>query len=508
MGVFPLTIEHRWVQCAIHNKKGCDMKRTKKIDAIVGALIASLTLIAAGTAVIVAPPQQAQAVTMQQYKAKLQSQSDLKAKLAGVSSQLAAQILELNDLNQNQIPAAQQALQDAQNSAEQAQAQAQAAQERLEAAKQDKADLEEQIKQTGADYDDAKAAVAQMARDSFHGTTASEVMNVVMNSSTTEDFVNKMQADAAVTRTESNAANDAATELSTAKNRGQRLAAIEDEITTLKRKADTQAAAAQKAVETAQAKQSELNDLLAKGNAERQSLESQKSQLTSQSAKEAAEIVAMEAEINSWSSSYSNQQASPSSGGSQAATSKPSSSGSSSSSSGSSSSSSSSHTSSSSTASRPSSSGGSSSSSSSASGMNYSVPGSCPAGSSFCYGHSTGNSGNAYPARQCTWWAYIRRQQLGLPVGSYLGNGGQWASKARALGYLVNNTPHVGAVIVFAPGQRVTNWYASAAYGHVAIVERVNSDGSVLISEGGTKCPYIPYSEVVYNASSFQYVHY
>ena len=140
--------------------------------------------------------------------------------------------------------------------------------------------------------------------------------------------------------------------------------------------------------------------------------------------------------------------------------------------------------------------------------MNYSVPGNCPAGSSFCYGHSTGNVGNAYPARQCTWWAYIRRQQLGLPVGSYLGNGAQWASKARALGYLVNNTPHVGEAMVFAPGQRVTKWYANAAYGHVAIVERVNSDGSVLISEGGTKSPYIPYSEVVYNASSFQYVHY
>ncbi|WP_238552120.1 CHAP domain-containing protein [Bifidobacterium boum] len=490
--------------------KGCDMKRTKKINAIAGVLVASLTLIAAGTANLAAV-QPAQAVTMQQYKAKLQSQSDLKAKLAGVSSQLADQILELNDLNQNQIPAAQQALQDAQNSAEQAQAQAQAASERLDAAKQDKADLEEQIKQTGADYDDAKAAVAQMARDSFHGTTASEVMNVVTNSSTTEDFVNKMQADAAVSRTESNAANDAATQLSTAKNREQRLAAIEDEITALKQKADAQAAAAQRAVETAQDKQSELNDLLAKGNAARESLESQKSQLTSQSAKEAAEIVAMESEINSWSSNYANQQALPSSGGSQAASGRPSNAGANNSGSSGSHNSNTSRPSRPSTPSqpsRPSNSGSSSSSNSGVSGMNYSVPGNCPAGSSFCYGHSTGNVGNAYPARQCTWWAYIRRQQLGLPVGSYLGNGAQWASKARALGYLVNNTPHVGAAMVFAPGQRVTNWYANAAYGHVAIVERVNSDGSVLISEGGTKCPYIPYSEVVYNASSFQYVHY
>ena len=486
------------------------MKRTKKIDAIVGALIASLTFIAAGTASMIAPPQPAQAVTMQQYKAKLQSQSDLKAKLAGVSAQLANQILQLNDLNQNQIPAAQQALEDAQNSAQQAQSQAQAAQERLEAAQQDKANLQEQIKQTGANYDDAKEAVAQMARESFHGTTASEVMNVVTNSTTTEDFVNKMQADAAVTRTESNAASDAATQLSTAKNREQRLAAIEDEITTLKQKADTQAAAAQKAVETAQAKQSELNDLLAQGNAERASLEIQKSQLTSQSAKEAAEIVAMESEITSWSSNYSNQQASPSNGGAQYTGKKPSSGSSSKGPSGS-------------TASRPSAPSNSNSSNTShnsnnsgssggsgASGMNYGVPGSCPAGSSFCYGHRTGNigNGNTYPARNCTLWAYIRRSQLSLPVGSLMGNGADWAGTARSLGYLVNNTPHVGAVMVFARGQRVTRWYANAAYGHVAVVERVNSDGSVLVSEGGTGFATFPAYETISNAGNYQYIHY
>ena len=41
-----------------------------------------------------------------------------------------------------------------------------------------------------------------------------------------------------------------------------------------------------------------------------------------------------------------------------------------------------------------------------------------------------------------------------------------------------------------------------------APVATIQDGDSVLISEGGTKCPYIPYSEVVYNASSFQYVHY
>lgn len=54
--------------------------------------------------------------------------------------------------------------------------------------------------------------------------------------------------------------------------------------------------------------------------------------------------------------------------------------------------------------------------------MNYAVPGNCPAGSGYCYGHNTGNTvgGAAYPSRQCTLWAYLRRSQLSLPVGSYM----------------------------------------------------------------------------------------
>lgn len=42
--------------------------------------------------------------------------------------------------------------------------------------------------------------------------------------------------------------------------------------------------------------------------------------------------------------------------------------------------------------------------------------------------HATGDSGDDYPYGQCTWWAYERRKQLGLPVGGRFGNGGLWAA--------------------------------------------------------------------------------
>ncbi|KFF31710.1 CHAP domain-containing protein [Bifidobacterium bombi] len=96
--------------------------------------------------------------------------------------------------------------------------------------------------------------------------------------------------------------------------------------------------------------------------------------------------------------------------------------------------------------------------------------------------HDSGDTGNAYSFSECTWWAYTRRQQLGLPVGSHMGDGRMWADSARSLGYWVDNSArHVGDVLVFASGQ-----YASdPIYGHVAVVEKINADGSVETSESG-----------------------
>ncbi|WP_317642560.1 CHAP domain-containing protein [Bombiscardovia apis] len=124
---------------------------------------------------------------------------------------------------------------------------------------------------------------------------------------------------------------------------------------------------------------------------------------------------------------------------------------------------------------------------------------------SFNPNHATGDTGNAYEFSQCTWWAYTRRHQLGLPVGSYLGNGSQWAASAKKLGYWVDNTPrNVGDIIVFQPGQEGTD----AQYGHVGIVERINADGSVTTSECGVALNGKTYSHTYQNVHSFQFIHY
>lgn len=197
--------------------------------------------------------------------ASAQREAQLRSQLAGVKSDLADKIVELDELTNTKIPAAQAAVEQANADAASAQSEAEAAASRLEAAQKDKANLEAQIEQTGKDYDDAHAAVAQMAREDLHGSDASTVMSVVTGATSTQEFINSMQSRDALSRTESNAATDAANTLNTSMNRGERLAAIEKQIAKLKSTADEKAASAQQAAADAQSQRDALDQLRAEG---------------------------------------------------------------------------------------------------------------------------------------------------------------------------------------------------------------------------------------------------
>lgn len=90
----------------------------------------------------------------------------------------------------------------------------------------------------------------------------------------------------------------------------------------------------------------------------------------------------------------------------------------------------------------------------------------------------------SYGYKQCTWWAYNRARDFGISYGEYMGNGSDWKYQA---GYMVSSTPVLHSVISFNPGQTMSNgqWYADSVYGHVAFVEAVYEDGTLLISESG-----------------------
>jgi N-acetylmuramoyl-L-alanine amidase len=86
--------------------------------------------------------------------------------------------------------------------------------------------------------------------------------------------------------------------------------------------------------------------------------------------------------------------------------------------------------------------------------------------------HITIYGGNGYAYGYCTYYAYNRRMEIGRPIGGNWGNAVTWAAYAAAAGFRVDHTPEVGAVMQNGGG-----------YGHVAVVERIDSDGSVTVSE-------------------------
>lgn len=110
--------------------------------------------------------------------------------------------------------------------------------------------------------------------------------------------------------------------------------------------------------------------------------------------------------------------------------------------------------------------------------------------------------GNTNAWGNCTWYAWERRYEMGRPIpGGAMGNAAQWNSSFAAMGYRVDSVPQVGAIFQNGGG-----------YGHVGIVEIVNADGSIEVSEmnnysgggyNGINWRNIPANQI----GNFNYIH-
>lgn len=92
----------------------------------------------------------------------------------------------------------------------------------------------------------------------------------------------------------------------------------------------------------------------------------------------------------------------------------------------------------------------------------------------FSFGSTALYGGNGYDYGWCTWHAANRRIQSGNPLPKNLGNAISWLSLARKAGLATGSEPRAGAVLYHKN---------LGGLGHVAYVEKVNDDGSALISD-------------------------
>ena len=97
------------------------------------------------------------------------------------------------------------------------------------------------------------------------------------------------------------------------------------------------------------------------------------------------------------------------------------------------------------------------------------------------------SSNNPFPdkGQNCTWYAHGRMLQLGYSkdaLNSMIHHAGTWDNEA-GNGATVSNTPQAPCIAVWEIGVGGVPSAIKGGVGHVAVVERVNPDGSILISE-------------------------
>ncbi|UQW82736.1 CHAP domain-containing protein [Staphylococcus edaphicus] len=109
------------------------------------------------------------------------------------------------------------------------------------------------------------------------------------------------------------------------------------------------------------------------------------------------------------------------------------------------------------------------------------------------------NKNNLYTSGQCTWYVFDKRAKDGETISTFWGDARNWAGQASASGFKVDHKPEVGAILQTGNGP----------YGHVAYVERVNSDGSIFISEMNWIAPYITSTRTISSSevSAYNFIH-
>jgi len=85
--------------------------------------------------------------------------------------------------------------------------------------------------------------------------------------------------------------------------------------------------------------------------------------------------------------------------------------------------------------------------------------------------------GNGYIYGFCTWHAANRRIAAGNPLPTNLGNASSWYRNAISNGMPVGEQPKAGAVLWHV------DTHIAGGLGHVGYVERVNDDGTILVSD-------------------------
>ncbi|RYV49600.1 M23 family metallopeptidase [Pengzhenrongella frigida] len=264
---------------------------------IAGALSAVLVLLTAAAGPALADSFDDQKASARARAAAADARADaVAASIEGLSAELGQAVLDLQ-VTQARLPLAQAELVTAQLELERTQREATLIAARLVDAQAQEVAITETIAVDDARGEEIRTAVGQMARRAYKGETAATSLSVVMESTSTADFVDQYGMISTALRTQTQALDELEQMEATNRNSQARLTAVKDRVTELKAEADQKVVEADAAKAAAVAREAEIQQLIADQTAKQAAIASLKSQAEAEAAQIDAEANAIEAEL-------------------------------------------------------------------------------------------------------------------------------------------------------------------------------------------------------------------
>lgn len=263
---------------------------------VAGALAVLVGLTAAGPAVGDDLDDQKSALESRQ-QATEQQRADAEAALEGLSDalqQVAAELLAV----QQQLPAAQAALTDAETKLAGFEREAALIAQRLQDAEDQEVAISATIETDSARSAEIRAQVGQMAREAYQGGPGLSGLSIIVGAETVEDFTEQYGLATAAQRAQSQVLDELATIAADNRNSQVRLTAVRDRITDLKAEADRKVAEAEEARKEAAARKAEVEDLIAQQAAKQKQIEGQKAAAQAEVDKIDAEAASIRGQID------------------------------------------------------------------------------------------------------------------------------------------------------------------------------------------------------------------
>ncbi len=203
--------------------------------------------------------------------------------ISAANAKLVKAYAELQGI-QAQIPVAEAQLKEAEETLARLQREAAIIAQRLETAQAQEAEITDQIAADTQRAEDLRAAIGRMARDAYKGDMATSAMSAVLDSSSTDEFVEQSELASVALRTQTQALREVEQIVGVNRNREARLVAVREQITELKRQADENVAQAEVARQKAADRKADLEALEREAQAKAAEIEKQKATLVAKQA--------------------------------------------------------------------------------------------------------------------------------------------------------------------------------------------------------------------------------